>query len=86
MSDLSMSRARNPELQTSELRIEDVPKRLIDMLDACSMGVDGRSARKLLVISILEDWARTEARKHILISRIVGDNRTISDMAGMDAE
>jgi hypothetical protein len=86
MSELSLSRARNPDLQTSELRIEDVPKRLLDMLDACSLDADGRSGRKALVISILEAWAQKEARKHILISRIVGDNRTISDLAGMDAE
>lgn len=79
------SRARNPDLPTSQLRVDDVPKWVLDMLDAVSMA-DGEKFRGPLVIAILEAWARKEARKHTLIARIVGCNQTIADHADMGAE
>ena len=83
--EVPMSRARNPDLPTSQLRVDEVPKWVLDMLDAVSMA-DGEKFRGPLVIAILEKWARQEARKHTLIARIVGGNQTISEFAGMDSE
>lgn len=85
MSDLSMSRARNPELPTSQLRVDNVPKWVLDMLDEVSMA-EGDASRGPLVISILERWAKQEARKHTLIARIVGGNQSIAEFAEMGAE
>lgn len=55
------------------------------MLDAVSMA-DGDRSRGPLVIRILQKWARAEARKHTLISRVLASNQVIEDLAGMDAE
>jgi hypothetical protein len=85
MSDLSMSRARNPDLPTSQLRVDEVPKWVLDMLDAVSMA-EGEKYRGPLVIAILEKWAKQEARKHTLIARIVGGNQSIAEFAEMGAE
>ena len=85
MASPSMSRARNPDLPTSQLRVDEVPKWVLDMLDAVSMA-DGDKFRGPLVIAILEQWAKKEARKHTLIARIVGGNQTIADFAEMGSE
>jgi hypothetical protein len=80
-----MSRARNPMSETSQLRVDEVPVEVLSMLDAVSMA-DGDRSRGPLVIRILQKWARAEARKHTLISRVLASNQVIEDLAGMDAE
>lgn len=55
------------------------------MLDAVSMA-DGDKSRGPLVNRILLKWARQEARKHSLISKILNSNQAIEDLAGMAAE
>ena len=80
-----MSRARNPMSETSQLRVDDVPVEILSMLDAVSMA-DGFKSRGPLVILVLRRWARQEARKHSLISKILNSNQTIEDLAGMESE
>lgn len=82
MNDSLLSRPRNPDLVTTELRVENVPKALIDMLDACSAAHGGK--RGPLVIRLLEEFAAREARKWIVIQRVLGGNSTIEELAGMD--
>ena len=85
MTDSALSRARNPDLPTSELRIDDVPKELLDMLDAVSLA-RGDKSRRSLVIEVLSEYARIKAREWTLIERVMGGNQTIRDLARMDAE
>lgn len=84
MSDPSMSRARNPELPTTELSVNGVPKVLVDMLDAASCAEGGK--RGPLVILILTRWARKEARRATVMRRLVGGNPEFAELAGMADE
>jgi len=71
--------------ETSQLRVDDVPVEILSMLDAVSMAENLKS-RGPLVNRILLKWARQEARKHSLISKVLNSNQTIEDLAGMEAE
>lgn len=82
--DTEFSRARNPDLPTSDLRVDGVPKELLDMLDAVSMA-RGEKSRGPLVIEILTSFAQKKALEWTLIERVIGSNQTIRDLAGIDA-
>lgn len=80
-----LSRARNPDLPTSELRVDDVPKELLDMLDAVSLA-RGDKSRRLLVIEVLTEYAKNKAREWTLIERVMGSNQAIRELARLESE
>lgn len=75
------ARARNPDLPTTELSVNGVPKVLVDMLDAASLSDGGK--RGPLVIAILTKWARKEARRATVMHRVVGANPDFAELARM---
>ena len=79
----AMSRPRNPDRPTTELVVSNFPKTVIDMLDAVS-GNRGDKSRAPLVIEILEAWAAKEARKCIVVQRVIGSNAALLELAGME--
>lgn len=81
----ALSRARNPDRPNTELLVSGFPKEVIDMLDAVAHS-RGQKSRGPLVIEILSAWAANEARKCILVQRVVGGNAALLELAGMDQE
>lgn len=79
-----MSRARNPELDCTELQVSACPKVLVDFLDAMSHA-RGLKSRGPLVVEILEAWVRQKAREMVTVQRVVG-NPGVQDLARMDSE
>ena len=77
--DVAFSRARNPELPTTELSVNGVPKVLVDMLDAVSLAERGK--RGPLVIAILTAWAKKEARRATVMHRVLGANPEFAELA-----
>ena len=84
MTEATFSRARNPDLPTTELSVNGVPKVLVDMLDAASLADGGK--RGPLVISILTKWAKKEARRATVMHRVVGANPEFAELARMEDE
>lgn len=84
MTEPSLSRARNPDLPTTELSVNGVPKFIVDMLDAASIAERGK--RGPLVISILMQWAKKEARRATVMHRVLGANPEFAELARMDEE
>lgn len=81
----SLSRARNPNLEITELRVDAFPKPVIDFLDGVSHA-RGDKSRGPLVIEILEAWVRAKAREMIVVERVVGGNPALRELAGMERE
>ena len=79
-----MSRARNPELDTTELRVNDAPKALVDFLDGVSHARG--MPRNKLVIEVIEAWVRERAREMILVERVVGGNPVVRELAGLGSD
>ena len=80
----SMSRARNPALDATELQVSNCPKVLVDFLDAMSLA-RGQKSRGPLVIEILEAWVQQRAREMVAVQRVVG-NPGVQELARMDSE
>jgi hypothetical protein len=80
----NLSRARNPNLEVTELRVEGVPKPIIDFIDGKSVARGDK--RRDLVIEILAAWVRAEAREMIVVQRVVGGNPVLRELAGMEPE
>lgn len=78
-----MSRPRNPDAQTVELRFH-VPVEWACLMDGYSLGDE--QARNALAKRIVSRWVKKEAHRAILIERTVGGNPGLSDLAGMDVE
>lgn len=84
MDNPSQSRARNPALETTELRVSDAPKALVDFFDGVShaRGI----SRNKLVMEVLEAWVRQKAMEMIVVERVVGGNPVVRELAGMGSE
>ena len=80
----ALSRARNPDLETTELRVNDAPKDLVNFLDGVSHARG--MTRNKLVIEVLEAWVRERAREMILVERVVGGNPVLRELAGLGSE
>jgi hypothetical protein len=81
----AFSRPRNPARPVTELRVDGVPKELIDMLDAVSFARGDRS-RAVLVIELLQQWSDRKAHEWSLIQSIVHSNRNVAEAAGEQAQ
>ena len=82
MEVLAFSRPRNPDLPTTQLRVDAIPKVLIDVIDGIARARG--ETRSSLVIDILEQWAQLRAREITFVQRIIRSNAEISELAGLE--
>ena len=80
----SLSRARNPSLEVTELRVDGFPKSVINFLDGISAARGQK--RGALVTEILEAWVCEKAREMIVVERVVGGNPAIRELAGIERD
>jgi hypothetical protein len=79
-----MSRARNPELETTELRIADFPRDILNFLDGKAHARN--TTRNKLIVEALATVVAAEAREMIVVQRVVGGNPALRALAGMEPE
>lgn len=84
MASPQLSRQRNPALPNTDLYCRDIPKELVDMLDA--QGIPLGISRREALIRLLRREAKRWAHEQIVAQRVMGGNSVLEQLAAAELE
>jgi hypothetical protein len=85
MDSPQFHRQRNPNLDTTELRVTSCPKVIVDALQIVSHS-RGESGTSPLVIEILQEWVDRRTHEWRVAHRVARGNPELMALIGKDSE